>query len=93
MATDKQKEQGELLEALQDAVNSGSLSKDLLLKLTEQFGLEAAQELVCARTTALRERAEALRLEEENGSGSVHMLFTDEFAKETGNWPRPADYI
>jgi len=23
----------------------------------------------------------------------VNMLFTDEFAKETGNWPRPVDYI
>ena len=86
MATDKQKEQGDLLEALQDAVNSGSLSKDLLLKLTEQFGLEAAQELVYGRTEAFKKRAKALHRRVRK------VLFSDEFAKETGNWPRPAGY-
>ena len=86
MATDKQKEQGELLVALQDAVNSGSLSKDLLLKLTEQFGLEAAQELVYGRTSALKERAKALHRQVRK------VLFSEEFAKESGNWPRPAGY-
>jgi len=54
---------------------------------------ERAQELVCARITALQERAEDLRRQVEEGGGSVNMLFTDEFAKETGNWPRPVDYI
>ena len=45
-----------------------------------------------SRTSAQWERADAMRLEVENDGGSVNMFFTDEFTKETGNWPRPAGY-
>jgi hypothetical protein len=93
MATDKQNKQGALIVALQDAVNSGSLSKDLLLELTEQFGLEAAQELVLPRIEALKASAKALKASAKALHRRVRkVLFSDEFAKETGNWPRPASY-
>ena len=98
MATDKQKKhsiisQAALIVTLERAIESGSVSKKLLLELVEEFGLEDTQDLVGARTTVQWDRAEAMRLEVENGGGSVNMLFTDEFAKETGNWPRPAGYL
>jgi hypothetical protein len=83
---------GALIVTLERAIESGSVPKKLLLALVEKLGLDATQELVVGRITALWERAEALRLEVENGGGSVNMLFEDDFAKETGNWPRPASY-
>ena len=94
MATNGQKEpkivtQSTLILTLERAVESGSVSKKLLLELVKEFGLKDTQDLVLARTTALYDRAEAMHEQVEAGL----VLFTDEFAKETGNWPRPADYF
>jgi hypothetical protein len=94
MATNERKEpkivaQAALIVALEHTIESDSLSEKLFRDLTEQFGLEATQELVIARINAFEERAEAVGNQRDKGL----VLFSDEFAKETGNWPRPADYF
>jgi hypothetical protein len=94
MVTNERKEpkivaQAALILTLERAVESGSLSEELFRELTEQFGLEAAQELVCSRSDAFEERAEALRDQRDKGL----VIFSDEFAKKVGAWPRWPGYF
>ena len=81
--------QAALIVTLERTIESGSLPEKLLRELTKEFGLEATQNLVLERISTFEERAEAVGKQRDEGL----VLFSDEFAKETGNWPRPADYF
>jgi hypothetical protein len=79
---------GALIVALEHAIESGSVPKKLFLALVEKFGLDVTQGLTLARINAFEERAEAVGKQRDDGL----VIFSDEFAQETGNWPRPAGY-
>jgi hypothetical protein len=81
-----------LVETLESAVETGKLSKKLLRELAQKFGLEATQEAAAACIHDKEECAEAMRREAAIVERHMGFLFSDEFAKKIGAWPRPAGY-
>ena len=71
---------------------NASTLKKVLTVASKHFGLLTTQEAAVAHHSKLEQRQDDLKREARDLGHTMSFLFTEEFAKETGNWPRPAGY-